>query len=84
VEAIERFWIAVAQLPKVARGGRHPSRNSGRLIPEDTMNIILIIIILLLLFGGGGGFYYGGPMVGGGIGGVLLIVLIVYLLMGRR
>ena len=26
VETIERFWIAVAQLPKVARGGRHPSQ----------------------------------------------------------
>ena len=36
VETIERFWIAVAQLPKVARGGRHSSRNNGRLIPEDT------------------------------------------------
>jgi len=36
VETIERFWVAVAQLPKVARGGRRPSRNSGRLIPEDT------------------------------------------------
>lgn len=36
VETIERFWIAVAQLPRVARGARRPSRNSGRLIPEDT------------------------------------------------
>src|SRR6202789_62260 len=36
VETIERFWIAVAQLPKVARGGRRPTRNSGSLIPEDT------------------------------------------------
>jgi|HubBroStandDraft_6_1064221.scaffolds.fasta_scaffold372530_1 CheY-like chemotaxis protein len=26
VETIERFWIAVAQLPKVARGGRLPSQ----------------------------------------------------------
>jgi chemotaxis family two-component system response regulator Rcp1 len=36
VETIERFWIGIAQLPKVARGSRRPSRNSGRLIPEDT------------------------------------------------
>ena len=26
VETIERFWIAVAQLPKVERGGRYPSQ----------------------------------------------------------
>jgi CheY-like chemotaxis protein len=25
VETIERFWIGIAQLPKVARGGRHQS-----------------------------------------------------------
>src|SRR3984885_9067214 len=25
VETIERFWIGVAQLPKIARGGRHSS-----------------------------------------------------------
>jgi len=36
VETIERFWIAVAQLPKVTRAGLRPSRNSGSLIPKDT------------------------------------------------
>jgi CheY-like chemotaxis protein len=36
VGTIERFWIAIALLPKVARGSQRPSRNNGRLIPEDT------------------------------------------------
>jgi two-component system, chemotaxis family, response regulator Rcp1 len=35
VETIERFWIGIAQLPRVAHGGRQ-SRNNGRFIPEGT------------------------------------------------
>jgi len=36
VETIERFWIVVAQVPKVARGAEAPlSLSNDGLIPED-------------------------------------------------
>src|ERR1700722_9373523 len=34
VETIERFWLAIARLPKVTRGAWHPSHSSGRLVRE--------------------------------------------------
>jgi two-component system, chemotaxis family, response regulator Rcp1 len=36
VETMERFWIGVARLPKIARGRTPTSRNSNKLIPEGT------------------------------------------------